>query len=115
MAENKRTITIDDLEWDVVPDIIPAIEAFISNHPPIEALLPEINHAISVYFQGFSSVTLNLSLNPETQTPEYLILTIMTDLDVDEAVQRLDKFDEIWWLDNLQRANGLIMVDVGFE
>lgn len=27
MAENNRTITIDDLEWDVVPDIIPAIEA----------------------------------------------------------------------------------------
>lgn len=49
--------------------------------------------------------------DPEEGT-EHLLISAATDLPVREALDRLRRFDEAWWLANVDRAHGQVCVDI---
>jgi transcriptional regulator with XRE-family HTH domain len=51
-------------------------------------------------------------VDPEDGDTEQLLLGASTDLDVPTALDALRRFDQEWWLHNVRRATGLLIVDL---
>jgi len=80
---------------------------FLEAHPFLTGLIDEARIKAQEFFPG-SEFVLELSRYGE----EMLWGNIVTDLSVDEAFTRLRKLDSEWWLDQLDRAQGLFGIDV---
>jgi hypothetical protein len=89
------------------------IQEFLGRHPHLLSLLPEIADRAHDYFTG-SQLFLSVVRDPEELDREQLAVTIATSLSPSDAVDRLEEFDHGWWLNNLNRAQGKVCVDVEF-
>jgi hypothetical protein len=84
--------------------------AFLNDNPELSPLLLETYSQIAIYFHD-PQCYLELLSDPEINLKQ-LLLSIVTHLNLDEAIQKLDEFREDWWLDNLPRAQGKLLIDV---
>jgi len=79
--------------------------------------LPElICEAAKVLYRSFgrdARLVLDLAHDPETGSEELFAL-VHVDVPIEEALQKLRQFDEEWFLDKQEAANGLFNVDVVF-
>jgi transcriptional regulator with XRE-family HTH domain len=76
-------------------------------------LLPLVNEAaeqLSRYIPD-ASLRLEYLVDPEDGSEE-LFLGSWSDLDVEEGMAALDRFDQEWWFSNGRRARGLLIVDL---
>jgi len=85
--------------------------AFLDIHPFIVPLLSEIAKNALVAFPG-STLSIRVSRDPTGVDREQLALHIHTNLSPNAALNRLNEFDDRWWLANIDRAAGLISIDV---
>ncbi len=94
----------------------PVVRAFLREH---DALLEVVREAADYLWKIFGrEVRLELRLfqDPETGEEELFALVHMpSDTPVEDALQKLQRFDEEWFLDVQDRIDGLFNVDVVFE
>jgi hypothetical protein len=87
---------------------------FLERFPFLVSLLLEAHGQVENYFPR-SPVSLEVVADPEVADDCQLVLSIATDFAPDEAVDRLERFDEDWWLDALDRAQGKLCINVEFR
>ena len=80
-------------------------------------LLPLVNEAAEQLSRYFPDARLQLRhvFEPEGDEEELILgalpyQEVDTDPNVGEAMATLDRFDQDWWLQNMRRANGLLIV-----
>lgn len=89
------------------------INEFLQSRPHLIGALEEIPQKASHYFPKNKGVTLKLEVDPE-EGYEELVIRILIDLDPEEALSALDRFDEEWWLDRHESRDMDICVNIGY-
>lgn len=90
------------------------IQAFLRDHPQLMEIVLEAVFHIERHFGPDPQVELAVSIDPEIEGMEELFAYICTSLPVDEALARLDRLDEEWFLEQLDRVNGLFNINLKF-
>ncbi|HID61453.1 MAG TPA: hypothetical protein EYP49_01715 [Anaerolineae bacterium] len=87
---------------------------FLEKYPFLAPLLLEAYDRIRIYFPD-SPLFLEVVTEPEANDDYQLVVSVAIVLDPDEALESLEQFDEDWWLDALDRAQGMLCIDVEFQ
>ena len=87
--------------------------AFLEQHSFMEPLLAELMPQLRSYF-SLSPLRLRVIDDPEGVGPAEMVLDVVTHLDVESARATLDAFDNNWWLDHYDRAQGLLIITLAF-
>jgi len=103
---------------DHVLNISPGLPVctFIFEHPIIVPIFEEIYPKIcEVFGKDLMGIKLEIFSDPEATIAEnQLYILAQTRLNAKVAIEKLERFENEWWLDNIHRANDLISVDVEF-
>ena len=91
-----------------------AVRRFLHACPQLVEVLLEARVYLQKYFGPDPQVTLEVVSDPEVEGVEELFAYILTSLPVDEALARLDKLDEEWFLDQLDRVSGRFNFNLEF-
>jgi hypothetical protein len=91
-----------------------AVRKFIQKHPLLVDLLIEAYTPLTDFFGPDPQVSLSVVSDPEEAGLDELVGSIQTPLSPDEALERLDAFDEYWFLDQLNRTNGRLNFNLDF-
>jgi hypothetical protein len=86
---------------------------FIQEHQELVALLNESYKEIRKYFPS-EELKLELVSDREIAEDQQLFVYICTSLSVTDSLKKLDEFDEKWWLERIDRANGLLNFNLRF-
>lgn len=86
----------------------------LEENPYLISLLLEALIPLQAYLPG-ASLFLEVVNDPDALKGDELIVTARRDWTVEEALDALDKFDDAWWLDNIQRAAGNVTITVEHE
>ncbi len=89
-----------------------AVSRFIAQYPFLRTLLNEIPAHIRAYFPN-EPLELSLYIDPD-HIEKYLLVSIMTELTVEEAWAQFEPFRQTWWLDNIQRGDFKLHIDLGY-
>lgn len=81
------------------------VKSFLSKNRFLINLIEEIPNFISNYFGNDQQLVLKVSYEPEFPNSSKLWVEIVTELSAKEALPILDRFDEEWWLENMDRAD----------
>ncbi len=86
---------------------------FIENHSHLTALLLEIPEKIVQFFPD-ASLSLKVIIDPESSSDEddMLGLAIASNIDAEESVDRLEKFDYDWWLEASAGSGNKLLIDL---
>ncbi len=87
---------------------------FLKGNPTLVPLLIESYEVIEAVFGPNSRVELRLKTDPEIEELTILFGYIGTNLSVEQAMAKLDEFDDKWFLANLNRADGKLNFDLMF-
>lgn len=88
---------------------------FLSRHSSLLKILDEAQEQIQSHFdKGVCNLTLDLVKDPEAESDEELIVFIRTDLPIHDALKRLDKLDDNWWLEAGSRVQGNLGINLEF-
>jgi len=87
---------------------------FLQIHPALIDLLLEASPYVERYFGPNPQVVLEVVRDPEVTGSEELFANICTSLPVEEALERLDQFDEKWFLAQLERTAGRFNFNLEF-
>lgn len=90
------------------------VRHFLGAYPQLIAVLLEAHVYLQKYFGPALQVTLEVVRDPEVEGVEELFAYILTPLPVDEALARLDRLDEEWFLDQLDRVGGRFNFNLEF-
>jgi transcriptional regulator with XRE-family HTH domain len=90
------------------------VSRMLSDEPDLVPLISEAAEQLSKYFPG-AGIRLSHMFDPEGEGEELILAAhvdygVDSDPNVDEAMDALDRFDQDWWLQNIRRANGLLIV-----
>ncbi len=91
-----------------------AVIQFIQEHSSLVSLLGEIPGKLQNYFPK-EPLFLEVIADPEAVNNAQLVVFVSTCLGPDEAMERLERFDNDWWLDALDRADGKLGVTLAFR
>ena len=89
-----------------------SVYRFLDTHLELSDLLLEAAEQIQAYFPD-SQRYLEVDIDPET-TEVKLLLSIEPQFDFDEAVNRLEQFEQDWWLDNFNRAESRLTIILAY-
>lgn len=81
------------------------VAEFIGENLFLLELLEEIPSEIFVYFGNDQRLQLEILSEPDFPGSKELWVSVLTELSAQEARQIMDKFDQNWWLGNLDRAD----------
>ena len=84
-----------------------AVRRFLHIHPHLVETILEAYPYLVKHFGPNPQVMLEVVRDPEAERPEQLFAYILTSLDADEALDRLDRLDEEWFLDQSERVGDL--------
>ena len=87
---------------------------FIQANPQLESLLNDAVNPIKEFFPK-SSLHLGVFHDPESPTGNHLVLGISTQMRAKEALKELDKLDEGWWSENIERAKGKLSIELDYQ
>ena len=91
-----------------------AVKHFLFAHPQLVEVLLDAHVYLQKYFGPDPQVTLEVVSDPEVEGMDELFAYILTPLPVDEALARLDRLDEEWFLDQLDRVAGRFNFNLEF-
>jgi hypothetical protein len=90
-------------------------EIFLREHPGLQPVVAEAALKLREYFGPGAALALERFRDPEAPSaPEELHLVVQTKLGSDEARAAMDRFDDAWWLDNMERGEHLLHVTMEF-
>ncbi|HXF05947.1 MAG TPA: hypothetical protein VNM72_11105 [Blastocatellia bacterium] len=90
------------------------VAEFLQEHPFLVPLLREAHGKIAEYFGPSPDVVLEVVTDPEAENDRELFAFIRISLPPDEALSKLDRLDQEWWLDASDRAENQLCIDVEF-
>jgi len=90
------------------------VQRFLQPYPHLAELLLEAFPYLKKHFGPSPQVELEVIRDPEIGSLGELVAFILTPLSVHEAEARLDRFDDEWFLDRLDRTDGLLNVCLEF-
>ncbi len=87
---------------------------FLEKHPFLVPLLLEAPTQIDHHFPG-DSLSLEVAIDPESgsEDDDELFLLIVTNIDAEEAVEKLWILDENWWLKASERSRNKLEISLG--
>ncbi|NEP42081.1 MAG: hypothetical protein F6K35_23805 [Okeania sp. SIO2H7] len=87
---------------------------FLEKHPFLLPLLLEAPKQINTFFPG-DELFLEVAIDPEAASPEdnELFLLIVTNIDPEEAVEKLWEFDDKWWLKASDKSRNKLEISLG--
>lgn len=91
------------------------IQRFLYTHSQLTEILVKAHTYLQKHFGPSPQVTLELVSDPETIGWEQLYAYILTSPPVDKALARLDRFDEEWFIGQLDRVDGLLNFNLEFR
>jgi len=91
-----------------------AVRRFLHAYPQLVEVLLEAHVYLQKYFGPDPRVTLEVVSDPEVEGMDELFAYIVTTLSVDEALARLDRLDEEWFLDQIDRVDGRFNFNLEF-
>ncbi len=91
----------------------PEVISFLSEHLYLFDLLLDAVVFVKRWFPT-QELVLEVFKDFGLVNDSHLVLFIVTELKAKEALMLLDKIDEDWWLDNIDRAKGKLSIDIGF-
>lgn len=91
-----------------------AVRRFLHTYPQLVEVLLEASVYLQKHFGPDPQVTLEVVSDPEVEGVEQLFAYILTSFPVDDALTRLDKLDEEWFLDQLDRVDGRFNFNLEF-
>jgi len=83
-----------------------AVRHFLYAHPQLVEVLLDAHVYLQKHFGPDPQVILEVVSDPEVEDMDELFAYILTSLPVDEALARLNRLDEEWFLDQLDRVGG---------
>lgn len=88
---------------------------FLDRYPFLVPLILEARAKIleQDYFPT-ATVWLEVSIDPEETSSIQLLLSIVTDLEVEEADTRMQRFIADWWIDAIEQAQGKLCIILSF-
>lgn len=91
------------------------VERFLRERSSLRPFLYETGGKLREYFGSDTLLAVECFVDPESSSaPVELFLLVKTHLEVDEARERLRRFEQGWWLDNMQRGDYLLNVSLEF-
>jgi len=84
---------------------------FLAKYPFLISTLLSVPDNIRTYISD-SQLSLEVLTDPEINDYLQLFIQISTQLDLDEAIDKLDKFEDDWWLQIPYEVRKLIAIDV---
>lgn len=90
------------------------VRQFLEAHPFLVSLLKEARERIDDYFGSRNDVVLEVIIEPDALDDHELFAFVQTDLPHKDALARLERLDEDWWLDASDRAQGKLCIHVEF-
>ncbi len=87
---------------------------FLEAYPFLTPLLREAHDKIDDYFGPQTAVALEVVTDPEAMDDRELFAFIQTSLPSQEALDRLERLDQDWWLDASDRSEGRLCIHVEF-
>lgn len=89
-----------------------AVWEFVDSHSFLIPVLEEVRQRVSDFFPLPFNLVLEITTDPEAVDSRVLFVFIQTTLALAEAMRRLDRFDEEWWLEASEPAEGKLCIDV---
>ena len=83
------------------------VRRFLRKHPQVLAVLLEAYPHLQKHFGASPDVLLEVVADAEAEQSEMLFAYVLTALPAKQALERLDQFDEDWFLDQLDRVGDL--------
>jgi hypothetical protein len=90
------------------------VRAFLNSNAFLILLLREAHNKIKSHFGFDTEIGLEVFTDPESDDGQKLFALIFTALPVDEALERLERLDQEWWLDAITRAKERLNLDVEY-
>lgn len=90
------------------------VQGFLELHPSLAGLLLEAFPQIRGVFGRESAPVLEVLSDPESPSDDRLFVLVGTSSPVEEALGRLARLDETWWLRAMGRAESVLSIDVEF-
>jgi hypothetical protein len=103
---------LNELDGYILPKLS-TVGNFLQAHQELSSLLNEAYQELRKYFSS-EDLKLELVTDPEIAGDQQLFVYIFTSLSVTNALEKFDEFDEQWWLDRIDRANGLLNFNLRF-
>lgn len=91
-----------------------AVHHFLQTYPHLTEFLLEAYPLLREHFGSDLQVVLEIVSDPETADAHELVAQICTSLPVEEALARLDRFDQEWFLGQVARVGGVFNVNLTF-
>jgi hypothetical protein len=90
------------------------VVSFLEENSALLSLLFEIHGKLREYL-SFPQIFLYVFRDPDSDNDRQLVVSILPDIDPLMADMQLQRFDEEWWLDNLDRAGGKVCITLEFR
>jgi hypothetical protein len=90
------------------------VEAFTRSHSGVAGLIAEASNEIRRIFGPDAGIVLDVPSDYEDEGVSHLYVRILTSLDVDNAVNCLDRFNEEWWWDRMDSAPDTLHFTIEF-
>ena len=90
------------------------VRRFLQTYPHLTGVLLEAVPYLKKHFGPSPRVELEVIRDPEIGPTGEMIAYILTPLSVDEAQARLDRLDDEWLLDEMDRVDGLLSFSLEF-
>jgi len=88
---------------------------YLANNFFLFPFLQDVYEQIRSYFGKSGQPILEVVTDPEAIEDQELVIFIHTTLSADEAIERLEQFDEQWWLNAPVNIRKKLCIDVEFE
>jgi len=125
-AQRAKTLPLDELwtgQKTPCPPIVPrglvsrkGARELLLRWPDVRQILAEAFERLRANFGPDAEVALKRFDDPASEIEDpALYLIVGTRLDAQEARQAMDRFEDDWWLDNVDRAGDHLHVSVEFR
>ena len=84
------------------------VEAFTRSQPGVANLIADSAYEIRRIFGPDAGIVLDVPPDYEDEGVAHLYVRILTPLEVDDALDRLERFNEEWWWDRMDSAPGTL-------
>ena len=92
------------------------VTAFLRAYPHLGPLRIEAAEVVPRYFEPDAPLVLEVVTDPEADgLPPELFALVQTTLNPDEALARLDRLDDDWWLDVSPDGPGTLVVSLEYR
>lgn len=91
-----------------------AVQAFLAIHPGVVAILREAEHEVDLRFGERTTVTLDVIDDPEINPEPMVFGFIRTSLTPRDALDRLHRLDDEWWITRSVDAKDQLLFSIEF-